>query len=172
MTREGAEPRAKGAGVRRPGSGGTGAAGWGASEGMEDRQALSAYRKQQVETATPGQLVVMLYDAAIRNCQAAQAAIQDQDRDRAARHLLKAQDIVSELMSSLNVEAGGELGVKLLRLYEYMYRRLVFANVRKDASAAKEVEGLLCDLRDAWARAAQASPALNPAVLTRSGPVA
>lgn len=140
---------------------------------MNDYQAVSAYRKHQVETASPGQLVVMLYDAAIRNCQAAQAAIAQQDRDKAARHLLKAQDIVSELMSSLNVEAGGELAVRLLRLYEYMYRRLVFANVRKDAAAAKEVEGLLASLRDAWAKAAEANPIPTGTVARgNSGPVA
>ncbi|MBE3598519.1 MAG: flagellar export chaperone FliS [Limnochordaceae bacterium] len=136
------------------------------------QQVLGTYRKQQVETATPGQLIVMLYDAGIRNCKAAQEAIERKDRDASARHLLKAQDIVAELMSSLNVEAGGELGAKLLRLYEYMYRRLVHANVRKDAQAAKEVESLLAGLRDAWAQAAAATPAPAQAAGTGTGPTA
>ncbi len=121
-------------------------------------QVIAAYRRQQVETASPGQLIVMLYDGAIRSCQAAQEAIARQDRDSAARHLLKAQDIVAELMSCLNVAAGGEMGVKLLQLYEYMYRRLVHANVQKDAAAVEEVEGLLAGLREAWAQAAAATP--------------
>ena len=121
---------------------------------MHDPKAISTYRRQQVETASPGQLVVMLYDACISHCKAAQEAIAAADRDRAARHLLKAQDIIAELMSALNVGAGGELAVRLLSLYEYMYRRLVHANVRKDAEAAREVERLLTELRGAWAAAA------------------
>lgn len=130
---------------------------------MNPQQVADAYRRQQVETATPAQLVAMLYDAAIRNCRLAQQAIEEQDRDRAARHLLKAQDIVAELMASLDVQAGQALGVGLLRLYEYMYRRLVQANVRKDAAAAREVEGLLGQLQEAWVEAmAKSSGALAP----------
>ena len=131
---------------------------------MHDPQAISVYRRQQVETASPGQLVVMLYDACIGHCKAAQDAIAAADRDRAARHLLKAQDIIAELMSALNVGAGGELAVRLLSLYEYMYRRLVHANVRKDAEAAREVERLLAELRGAWAEAAG-----SPVAAARTG---
>lgn len=139
---------------------------------MKEHEFIHTYRKQQVTTASPGQLVVMLYDAAIRQCKAAQEAIARQERDAAARSLLKAQDIVSELMSSLNVQAGGELGAALLRLYEYMYRRLVQANVRKDASAAREVEELLSGLRDAWAQAAASHPTATPTPAGLAGPVA
>lgn len=139
---------------------------------MNGDQAISTYRKQQVETASPGQLIVMLYDACIRHCRSAQTAISQNDRDGAARHLLKAQDIVSELMASLNAEAGGELGVRLLRLYEYMYRRLVMANVRKDADAAREVEELLSGLRDAWAQVATTSPVGTMSRSVEAGPVA
>ena len=137
---------------------------------MNEHEFIHAYLKHQVATASPGQLVVMLYDAAIRHCKAAQEAIAQQERDAAARSLLKAQDIVSELISSLNVEAGRELGSALLRLYEYMYRRLVQANVRKDASAAREVERLLTDLRDAWSQVASSHPV--PASTGPTGPVA
>ena len=124
---------------------------------MNGQQAISAYRRQRVETASPGQLIVMLYDGCIRHCKAAREALAAADRERAVRHLLKAQDIVTELMSSLNVEVGGDLALRLLSLYEYMHRRLVHANVHKDADAVREVEGLLAGLRDAWAQVA-ASP--------------
>lgn len=125
---------------------------------MDDSRSIEVYRRQQVETASPGQLIVMLYDAAIRNCRAAREAIRQQDREKAARHLLKAQDIVAELMSSLNVAAAGEVGPPLLRLYEYMYRRLVEANIRKDRDAVREVESLLAGLREAWAEALAGQP--------------
>lgn len=140
---------------------------------MNDQEAISAYRRHQVQTASPGQLVVMLYDACIGHCKAAQEAIAAADRDRAARHLLKAQDIVAELMSALNVGAGGDFARRLLSLYEYMYRRLVHANVRKDAEAAREVEGLLAGLREAWAEAAAGSLAASGAGSTgKTNPVA
>ena len=139
---------------------------------MSGEQAILTYRKQQVETASPGQLILLLYDAAIRHCRSAQSAILQNDRDGAARHLLKAQDIVSELMASLNLEAGGELGARLLRLYEYMYRRLVVANVRKDRAAAREVEELLAGLREAWAQVATASPPAAAGRSSDAGPVA
>ena len=121
---------------------------------MIEQQALSAYRRQRVETASPAQLIVMLYDACVGQCKAAQEAIAAGDRDRASRHLLKAQDIVAELIGALNAEAGGDLAVRLLSLYDYMYRRLVHANVHKDAAAAGEVARLLAGLREAWARVA------------------
>lgn len=139
---------------------------------MKEHELIHTYRKQQVTTASPGQLIVMLYDTAIRECKSAQEAISRHDRDNASRNLLKAQDIVSELMGSLNVQAGGELGAALLQLYEYMYRRLVQANVRKDASAVREVEELLSGLRDAWARAAASHPTASQAPSSLSGPVA
>ncbi|WP_324670195.1 flagellar export chaperone FliS [Geochorda subterranea] len=140
---------------------------------MNGEEAVLAYRRQQVETASPAQLVVMLYDGCIRHCRAAQEAIAREGRDAAARHLLKAQDIVSELMACLNLDAGGEIATRLLRLYEYMYRRLVLANVRKDASAVREVEGLLVGLRDAWAQVASTPPAtMQPASDRGAGPVA
>lgn len=137
---------------------------------MDGQQAISTYRRQQVETATPGQLIVLLYDAAVRHCKGAQESIERKDRDGAARHLLKAQDIVAELMGSLNVDAGGELAGNLLRLYEYVYRRLVHANVRKDASAAQEAEGILAGLRDAWAQASAGMPV--PSTAAGRGPTA
>lgn len=137
---------------------------------MNEHQFIGAYRRQQVETASQGQLIVMLYDAGLRNCRVAQDHLSRGERDQAARHLLRAQDIIAELMASLNLEAGGEIGVRLLRLYEYMYRRLVEANVRKDPTPAKEVEGLLAGLRDAWARVATASP--SPTATSTAGPTA
>lgn len=73
----------------------------------------------------------MLYDAAIRDCRLAQEAFAQQDREKAPRHLRKAQDIVAELMHSLNATVAGDFGPRLLRLYEYMYRRLVEAKSTK-----------------------------------------
>lgn len=126
---------------------------------MTPHQVANVYRRQQIESATPAQLIAMLYDATIRNCRSARQAIEQHDRDRAARSLLKAQDIVAELMGSLDVEAGGNLGAALLQLYEYLYRRLVQANVRKDVQAVEEAERLLTDLHQTWVQAMESMPA-------------
>ena len=134
---------------------------------MVNQQAQAAYRRHQVETATPGQLIVLLYDGAIRHCKAAQTAIEQKALADASQHLLKAQDIVVELMASLNLEAGGELATRLLQLYDYIHRRLVQANVRKDTEAIVEAVHLLSGLREAWAQVATASPV---GTLSRSAP--
>ena len=139
---------------------------------MNGYQALSTYRRQQIETASPGQLIVMLYDGAIRHCQSAQSAIASGDKAAAHRHLLKAQDIVAELMASLDMEAGGELATRLLQLYDFIHRRLVEANVRKDTEAIQDAVQLLSGLREAWAQVATASPVGNMSRSAQAGPLA
>ncbi len=116
------------------------------------RQLLDAYRRQQIETASPVQLIVMLYDGAIRHCKGAELAIEQQDREQARHHLLKAQDIVAELLASLDMEKGGELAGSLAQLYGYIHGRLVEANVQQDPQAVREAGRLLSGLRDAWAQ--------------------
>lgn len=137
---------------------------------MQEQQALRTYLKQQVSTASPGQLVVMLYDGAIRHCNQAKAELEAKRVSQARRHLVKAQDIVGELMATLNVEAGGELGTQLYRLYDYLFRRIVQANVRRDPAAVDEVVARLTELREAWAAVATGAgvAALSPP----RGPVA
>ena len=114
--------------------------------------AYGQYRRTQVETATPGQLVVLMYEGCIRFAQRGRLALEAQDFDAARTNFLRAQDIVAELMSGLNLEVG-EIAGNLLRLYEYMYQRLVTANVKRDAAAALEVEELVRSLLPAWEEA-------------------
>ena len=114
--------------------------------------AYGQYRRTQVETATPGQLVVLMYEGCIRFTQRGRMALEAQDFDASRTSLLRAQDILAELMSGLNMEIGDIAG-NLLRLYEYMYQRLVAANIKRDAAAALEVEGLLRSLLPAWQEA-------------------
>ena len=137
-------------------------------------QALAAYRRHQVQTASPGQLIVIMYDACIGHCKAAQDAIEAGDRGSASSHLTKARGILAELMSSLDIDAGGEISGRLLRLYEYMYRQLVLASARKDAGLVAEVQALLGGLRGAWAEAAAQHPATvaGASASEQSGPTA
>lgn len=115
------------------------------------------YRVNSVLTASPGQLVLMLYDGALKSLAIASEAF-GQPADEPKRietinqQLLKAQAILMELQSGLNMEAGGEFARTMHRLYDYHYRRLLEANIRKQPEPVVEVERLLRELRDAWAQ--------------------
>ena len=115
-----------------------------------------AYQTQAVFTASPGQLVLMLYDGALRFLGHARDALQSsEDSPRRIEivntNLIKAQNILAELQASLNHEAGGDHAANLDRLYEYYIRRLLEANMKKKAEPVIEVENLVRQLRDGWA---------------------
>lgn len=115
--------------------------------------AHQTYRKMQTETASPAQLIGMLYDALLRNLQRAETGLTAHDIEPAHHALMRAQDIVLELISSLDVRAGGEAGDlarQMSPLYEYMYRRLLDASLRKDGAPVAEVHSLVIPLRQAW----------------------
>ena len=113
------------------------------------QDAASHYARQRVETATPAQLIALLYGAGINAIRAGIAAIERNDRDELNRHLLRAQDVVMELRCSLN-PAAGEMATNLDAIYAYAFQRLVRANVSRDAAAATEVLGILEGLNEAW----------------------
>ena len=114
------------------------------------------YLDTTAETATPLDLVLMLYQGVLRFTGQAIQAVDRHDIQEAHRSLVRAQDIVSELAASLNREEGGATAENLLALYDYSYRRLVDANVRKDAAPAEEVAQLFRDLLPAWQEVADA----------------
>jgi flagellar protein FliS len=111
-----------------------------------------AYQRVQAETSSPGELVVLLYDALLTDLQRADAALRDANHEAANARLVRAQEIVLELNASLD-RSYGELPEQLGALYGYAYRRMLDANVRKDRAAIAEVDGLLRPLRDAWRQA-------------------
>ncbi len=114
---------------------------------------LTAYRQTRVKTASQGQLIVMLYDEGIRQIQSAENELKSDKRklDKVHNAIVKAQEIVTELTASLDLEKGGDIARNLFRLYMYFNQRLVDANMAKDASILGEVRELMADLREAWA---------------------
>ena len=115
-----------------------------------------AYQAQSILTASPGQLVLLMYDGALRFLAQARAsfALPDTDSGRIAQintALLRAQAVIAELQVNLDHEAGGEIATNLDRLYDYHLRRLLEANIRKDESIVSEVERLIRELREGWA---------------------
>ena len=125
-----------------------------------------AYRRVQTETSSPGELVVMLYDALATDLQRAEAGLQTRERHEEAHvALVRAQEIVLELIASLNAEAG-ELAHQLDDVYQYVYGRLVDANVKKEADAVREAARLVAPIREAFTtavRQAGAPPNSSPA---------
>lgn len=113
-----------------------------------------AYRRMQAETSSPGELILLLYDALLNDLSQAYDSLTAHDHETAHRSLLRAQEIILELISSLDLSAG-EIARQLQPLYQYEYQRLLDANVHKDASAVAEVISLIEPLRAAWVQAVQ-----------------
>jgi flagellar protein FliS len=114
------------------------------------RNPYQKYRQAEVESMSQGKLILMLYDGAIRFLDEALVKIEDfRNYDDVNQRLLRAQDILSELMVSLNMDAG-EIANNLLSLYIYMKNQLIEANLQKDKAKIQEVVNYLKDLREAW----------------------
>ena len=111
--------------------------------------AADRYLTDRVMTATPAELTAMLFDACVGALKLAARLQESGDHVRAGQRLLKVQDIVLELRSTLN-PAAGELTVRLDALYTYAYSLLVRANVARDRAATIEVLELLEPLQTAW----------------------
>jgi flagellar protein FliS len=127
------------------------------------------YRQTQAETADPGELVVMLYQGAIRFLQRAALAIRQKDYETANTSIGRAEEIVAELSASLNA-GGGTLAENLGKIYDFAYWRLVKANCEKDVEGVEEVLGILRDLLPAWqeaARIARQSRAARPSSVVK-----
>ncbi len=110
------------------------------------------YRQTQVQTAAPEQLIVMLYDGAIKFCLQAKECIANKDMSGANAALIRVQDIISELQFSINDEAG-EIAQQLSLLYDYLYRRALDANLEKDVAIIDEIVNMVRDLRSTWVEA-------------------
>jgi flagellar protein FliS len=118
---------------------------------MLNAYARSQYQEMQVQT-TPGRLVVMLYDGALRFLHVGLDALQRGDRPAQGLNLGKAQNILVELMNTLDKSAG-ELAYNLESLYRYCLKRLLIANAEDRGECVEEVIRLMLPLRDAWEQA-------------------
>lgn len=117
---------------------------------MNKNQYLKAYRKNAITSASPLQLVIMLYDGAIKNIEAGKNAMQKDDYFNQNKHLLKAQDIVNELTSAIDIEKGGEISTNLLSLYDFIFNSLVQSNIQDDPRPLDDCINILSQLRESW----------------------
>ncbi len=125
------------------------------------------YREVEIETASGLRLVVMLYAGAIKFLNIAKEGINSKKLDVANNNIIKAQDIVSELMTSLNFDAG-EIASNLYSLYIYINRRLLEANIEKNSEIINEVIRLLSSLKNAWEELLKKEKTIDPVTKTNS----
>ncbi len=120
---------------------------------MSTNDPYSKYLENQIMTASPGKRLLMTYDGAIRFARAAQESMKKGDLYEQGNSIRKAQNILLELMASLNPKVDRQLTANLDALYTYMFDRLTHANLHDDQQPLEEVLGLLTELREAWAEA-------------------
>ena len=113
------------------------------------------YQATRISTATKEQLLLITYDIGIKACRTAENAMSAKapDYDLANKEVIRAQEVIRELMVTLNKERGGEMADKLMQLYEYMYQLLVDANMKKDPENVRTVRGMLEELKQTWENA-------------------
>ncbi|GHV06671.1 flagellar protein FliS [Spirochaetia bacterium] len=126
---------------------------------MAITNALSAYRETRVKTASQGQLVIMLYDEAVKHLDrglellgAGVSGKKDPGQiEKISKSILKTQEIITELMVSLDFDQGGEIARNLFSLYTWFNQELLEANVKQDVRRITVIRNMMNELRGAWA---------------------
>ncbi|MBT5106361.1 MAG: flagellar export chaperone FliS [Porticoccaceae bacterium] len=118
-------------------------------------KALNAYHNVHIASAVPYadgvQLIQMLFDGLVDALATAEGEIERKNIQEKCRALNRATSILYGLQDSLDFKKGSDLARNLSDLYEYMIRRVMFANLHNDVNALHEVKGLISEIRSAWA---------------------
>ena len=112
-----------------------------------------AYQNNAVTTASPAELTLMLYNGCLKFLKLAKKGIEEKNTEVKNTNLIKAQKIIQEFMVTLDMNV--EMSESLLKMYDYMHRRLIEANIKNDVSIIEEVEGYVVDFRDTWKQVIQ-----------------
>ncbi|MBB6453618.1 flagellar protein FliS [Salirhabdus euzebyi] len=107
-----------------------------------------AYQNNAINTASPGELTLMLYNGCLKFIKLAQKGMEEKNIELKNTNIQKAQKIIQELMVTLNPEM--EISKQLMPLYDYINRRLIEANIKNDVAILDEVTGYVTDFRDTW----------------------
>lgn len=135
---------------------------------MFNENPARSYAKIATQTATPGLLILQLYEGAIRFSHRALNGFEHKDplefNQTINNNVIRAQLIINHLNDSLDLERGGELAATLRRLYRYLHRRLQQSNLHKKPDGIREAIGHLTELRDAWHEMLRRNQDVRPAV--------
>lgn len=109
---------------------------------------FQAYQENAMNTASPGDLTLMLYNGCLKYIKLAKLAIENNNIEEKHNNNLKAQNIINELMVTLNMDI--DISKNMLQMYDYIHNRLVEANMKNDLAILDEVEGFVTEFRDTW----------------------
>jgi flagellar protein FliS len=110
--------------------------------------AATAYNDSKILTASPAELTLMLYEGAIKFCNLADMAIEKKEYDKANLNIIKAENIISEFRATLDYKY--PVAKFFETVYDYIYRRLIDANIKKDREILAEATGYIREMRDTW----------------------
>lgn len=111
----------------------------------------ATYKNQSINIATPEELTLKLYEGCIKFIGLAIIGIDSKNIEMSNTNIVKAQNIIRELDMTLNMDI--EISTSLRLLYDYLYRRLIEANIKKDKEILQEVKGFIVEFRDTWKEA-------------------
>ncbi|MBS4759086.1 MAG: flagellar export chaperone FliS [Clostridium sp.] len=114
---------------------------------------LKQYKQTQIDTAPKEQILLMLYDGAVRFLNQAKVGFAEKDIEKIHNNIIKTQDIITEFQSSLDMENGGDFAKSLFSLYEYLNNRLFQSNMQKREDYLDEVIKHVTELRNTWREA-------------------
>lgn len=120
---------------------------------MSNGYGANQYRQNNIKTANRGQILIMLYEAAVNYVKKATAALDQKDMAAKGQAIGKVHDIINELNSTLNFELGGNIARDLERLYNFMIEQLVKANATNTREPLLAVQKNLETLLDGWKKA-------------------
>lgn len=128
---------------------------------MYAANAYNAYKTNSVNYASKDQLLLMLVEGAVKFTKIGRQAIIDKDVKKAHENIVKTQNIFYELMATLDVAQGGEWAQNLMSIYDFITRRLMEANIKKDLAIMDEVIPLVQDIKDTWEQAYKLSKGMK-----------
>ena len=140
---------------------------------MPISKGYAAYQNTNIKTASQGKLVVLLYEAAVKNLKNAESLIDEENKikpsnmEKFGKFLQKAQAIITELQVSLDMEKGGEIAKNLMSLYIYFNQELISVNINHDKTKLEYIEQQMSELLKAW-KEASASASQTPVQHTQA----
>ncbi|MCI5474357.1 MAG: flagellar export chaperone FliS [Treponema sp.] len=140
---------------------------------MPINKGYAAYQNTNIKTASQGKLVVLLYEAAVKNLKNAESLIDEENKikpsnmEKFGKFLQKAQAIITELQVSLDMEKGGEIAKNLMSLYIYFNQELISVNIKHDKTKLEYIEQQMSELLKAW-KEASASASQTPVQHTQA----
>ena len=141
---------------------------------MAYTNAISTYRETRVKTASQGQLIIMLYDEALKNLDRALELLVSNvggrtdpgNIEKISKSILKAQEIITELTVSLDFDQGGDIARNLFSLYTWFNKELLESNIHHDTRRITAVRDQIHELRNAWAEIVSKTASEAPKTVT------